>query len=94
MLRYAACLELGRGVPKDEEAALIAYEEAAQHGSSVAMNNIGEMVREGRGQGKDAAFAASWFRCAVSSSSVAQNARIMCSSSTWQHHSGADLVMR
>jgi hypothetical protein len=62
MLRYAACLELGRGVPKDEKAALIAYEEAAQRGSSVAMNNIGQMVREGRGQGKDAAFAASWFR--------------------------------
>ena len=63
MLKYAACLELGRGIEQDEETALLVYEEAARLGSAVAMNNIGEMIREGRGRDKDATFAASWFRC-------------------------------
>ena len=64
MLKYGACLELGRGIEQDEETALLVYEEAARLGSAVAMNNIGEMVREGRGREKDPAFAASWFRSA------------------------------
>jgi hypothetical protein len=63
MLKYAACLELGRGVQKDEPAALLAYERAAAHGSAVAQNNIGQMILDGRGVQEDPMFAAKWFRC-------------------------------
>lgn len=62
MLKHAACLELGRGVERDEGAALLIYERAAAHGSAVAQNNIGQMILDGRGVAEDAAFAAKWFR--------------------------------
>ena len=75
MLKHAACLELGRGVDRNEAAALLVYERAAAHGSAVAQNNIGQMVLDGRGVVEDAAFAAKWFRCAALQHSGSARAR-------------------
>ena len=66
ILEHASCLEVGlEGIVQDEELALVEYERAAQLGSAEAQHRIGRMVRDGRGISQDAAFAASWLRCAI-----------------------------
>jgi len=55
----------GKGVDRDEQAALLWYETAANNGSALAMNMLGRCHELGQGCAPDATLAAVWYRNAA-----------------------------
>jgi TPR repeat protein len=51
---------LGRGVPKDDEKAVVWYTKAAEQGNANAQENLGVMYKDGRGVSKDEKKAQEW----------------------------------
>ena len=52
----------GRGMPKDDEAAVEWYRKAAMQGYTIAMYNLGFMYQSGRGVERDYKEAVKWFK--------------------------------
>ncbi len=56
---------IGRGVPKDEQQAVVWYRKAAEQGNAIAQFNLGVMYANGQGVPKDEQQAVVWYRKAA-----------------------------
>ncbi|WP_168218791.1 serine/threonine-protein kinase [Limnoglobus roseus] len=65
MLLYGRCLEDGRGMGKNEAAAVAWYRQAAERGQSYAMFSLALCLENGRGVAKDEMEAMAWYRHAA-----------------------------
>jgi|HigsolmetaAR203D_1030402.scaffolds.fasta_scaffold00564_5 FOG: TPR repeat, SEL1 subfamily len=70
-LEEGRAYQRGIGVPRDYARALRSYEIAAAAGDARAMNNLGVMALQGRGQVPNVGKASDWFRKAAAAGSAA-----------------------
>ena len=62
----ALMYDSGRGVPQDDEQAVMWYRKAAEQGHANAQFNLGAMYQDGRGVPRNKVLAHMWFNLAAS----------------------------
>ena len=67
---------MGRGVPKDDAAAVQWYRKAAERQLALAQTNLAVMLENGRGVARDDAEAVRWYRKAAEQGDPGARARL------------------